>query len=133
MTYLTSLGFIVYSAMTLIVFGDTAGKLLTAEGVSPFFVGWSRFALAAVLFLPFSGVKVEELKCFKDWRVLLRGALIAAGIASILTALKTEPIANVFGAFFLSGLLCLMYWRFCFWGSALRVFRVGCLRQGFWV
>ena len=40
-------------AMSLIPFGDTAGKLLVSAGVSPAFVGWSRFALGAVLVLPF--------------------------------------------------------------------------------
>ena len=37
----------------------------------------------------------------RDWRVLLRGCCISGGIFSILTALKTEPIANVYGAFFI--------------------------------
>jgi drug/metabolite transporter (DMT)-like permease len=37
----------------------------------------------------------------RDWRVLLRGCFISGGIFSILTALKTEPIANVYGAFFI--------------------------------
>jgi len=32
---------------------------------------------------------------------LLRGVLIAVAICSILTALKTEPLANVFGGFFI--------------------------------
>ena len=36
-----------------------------------------------------------------DWRLILRAALIVGAIASILTALRTEPIANVFGAFFI--------------------------------
>ncbi len=92
---------IVFAAVTFVVLGDTAGKLLTAGGVDPFLVAWTRFALAAVFFLPFSGLKLEELFCLRDWRVLLRAAFIAGGICSILTALKTEPIANVFGAFFI--------------------------------
>ena len=33
--------------------------------------------------------------------MLLRGCFISGGIFSILTALKTEPIANVYGAFFI--------------------------------
>ncbi|WP_282608554.1 DMT family transporter [Pelagibius sp. Alg239-R121] len=92
---------IVFAAVTFVVLGDTAGKLLTADGVDPFIIAWTRFALAAVFFLPFSGLKLGELSCLKDWRVLLRAAFIAGGICSILTALKTEPIANVFGAFFI--------------------------------
>jgi drug/metabolite transporter (DMT)-like permease len=35
-----------------------------------------------------------------DWRLYLRAILIVGGIVSILTALKTEPMANVFGGFF---------------------------------
>ncbi|WP_278921249.1 DMT family transporter [Pseudophaeobacter profundi] len=87
-------------AMTLIVTGDAAGKALTMAGASPFFVAWSRFAVAAVVLLPFSGLQAAELRGFLDWRILLRGLLIATGILCILTALRTEPIANVFGGFF---------------------------------
>lgn len=92
---------IVFAAVTFVVLGDTAGKLLTTGGVDPFVVAWSRFALAAALLLPFSGLTIAELSYFKDWRVLLRAVFIASGICLILTALKTEPIANVFGAFFI--------------------------------
>lgn len=88
-------------ATTAIVTGDAAGKLLTAQGVSPFFVAWSRFALAAVLILPMSGLTRAELPQLLNWRVVFRASLIAGGISSILTALRTEPIANVYGAFFI--------------------------------
>lgn len=93
------LGIVVF-AMTLIVIGDAAGKLLTAAGFSPIFVAWSRFTVAAVVLLPFSGLTAAELRGFLDWRIYLRALFIAAGISCILTALKTEPIANVFGGFF---------------------------------
>lgn len=92
---------IVFAAVSFVVLGDTAGKMLAMEGVHPFVIAWARFALAAVVFFPFSGVTREEIEHFLDWRVLLRAGLITAGISSILTALKTEPIANVFGAFFI--------------------------------
>ncbi|MDF1803697.1 DMT family transporter [Thalassovita sp.] len=88
-------------ATTSIVVGDAAGKLLTQSGVSPFFIAWSRFALAAGLLLPLSGMTRAELPQLWNWRVVLRAALIAGGISSILTALRTEPIANVYGAFFI--------------------------------
>ena len=54
-----------------------------------------------MLLFPF--VRVESLifAILRDWRVLLRGCFISGGIFSILTALKTEPIANVYGAFFI--------------------------------
>ncbi|MEL6701577.1 MAG: DMT family transporter [Pseudomonadota bacterium] len=85
--------------MCCIPLGDTAGKLMTAGGVSPFFVAWTRFALAGVLLAPF--VDWSEARVLRDPRIWLRAAIIAAAISSILTALKTEPIANVFGAFFI--------------------------------
>lgn len=92
---------LVFAAVSLVVLGDTAGKLLTSGGVDPFLVAWSRFALAALALLPFSGLRRTELPDLLDRRVLIRGLFIACGISSILTALKTEPIANVFGAFFI--------------------------------
>jgi drug/metabolite transporter (DMT)-like permease len=91
---------LVFAAVTLIVTGDTAGKLLTANGAAPLFVAWSRFALGALILLPLSGVTHAELRYFASWQVLLRAVVIAAAISCILTALKTEPMANVFGAFF---------------------------------
>ena len=91
----------VFSAVTFVVLGDAAGKTLTSGGVNPLTVAWSRFLIAAVLILPFSGIRLSELRAFSDWRVILRGFLITGGISSMLTALKTEPIANVFGAFFI--------------------------------
>jgi len=91
---------VVFAAVTFVVIGDTAGKLLTARGVDPFFIAWTRFALAAIVLLPFSGLALSEIPNLRDWRVLVRGAFITGGICCILTALRTEPIANVFGAFF---------------------------------
>ena len=96
---LTVLG-LVALATTAIVCGDTAGKLLTGAGVQPLFVAWSRFALAALVLAGALGLRVSNLRSLLDWRLVLRAALIVGGIASILTALRTEPIANVFGAFF---------------------------------
>jgi drug/metabolite transporter (DMT)-like permease len=98
---LFKLALITFVAVSLVVFGDTAGKLLTAQGVAPGLVAWSRFALAAVLLFPFVRVRKADFLMLRDWRVLLRGCFISGGIFSILTALKTEPIANVYGAFFI--------------------------------
>jgi drug/metabolite transporter (DMT)-like permease len=91
-------------AMSLIPAGDTAGKLLGEAGVAPAFTARSRFALGAVMILPFV-LHLTRPAIFADWRVWLRGLLLAGGIVSILTALGTEPIANVFGAFFLGPIL----------------------------
>ena len=92
---------LVFLSMTLIVSGDTAGKALTAAGFAPLFIAWSRFAIGVVIALPFSGLQRNELRFLLDWRIVLRALLITGGISSILTALKTEPIANVFGGFFI--------------------------------
>ncbi len=93
---------LVFVAVTSIVIGDTAGKLLGQAGVAPIIVAWSRFIFGALFVLPFCGLQLSELAYLRDWRVLARGILIAGGISFILTALKTEPMANVFGAFFIS-------------------------------
>ena len=91
---------LMFVAMSLIPLGDTAGKLLTGEhGVSAFFVAFSRFAVGAMMIALILGGRVQWT-LYRDWRVWLRAGLIAAGIASILTALRTEDIATVFGAFF---------------------------------
>lgn len=92
-------GMVVF-AMFLIVGGDAAATVLTNAGFSQVFVAWTRFALAAVLLAPFCGLRWDELRQFVDWRLALRAALIVGGIVCILTALKTEPMANVFGGFF---------------------------------
>ena len=98
---LSHLAALVFISVTLIVIGDTCGKLLGQRGVDPAFIAFSRFLIGALVILPISGIRLHEIKGLLNWRIILRGALIAGGILSILTALKTEPIANVFGAFFI--------------------------------
>ncbi|WP_298437026.1 DMT family transporter [uncultured Jannaschia sp.] len=91
---------LMFVAMSLIPLGDSAGKLLTtAHGASPFFVAFSRFAVGAAMVAVILGGRVEW-GLYRDWRVWFRAFLIAAGIACILNALRTEDIATVFGAFF---------------------------------
>ncbi|WP_421981077.1 hypothetical protein [Roseibium sp.] len=43
---------IVFLAVTLVVTGDTCGKLLTQSGVDPFIVAWTRFLIAALVLWP---------------------------------------------------------------------------------
>ena len=100
LTELLRVAGLVFVAVSFVVFGDKAGKLLTSAGVDPIFVAWQRFLIAVVILLPFSGLSVRELPSMLDWRVLGRACVISIGICGMLTALKTEPIANVFGAFF---------------------------------
>lgn len=104
--------FMVVAAMFLIVTADSAGKTMTAQGMNPLFVAWGRFALAAILLAPFTGIKRVDLPAFWDWRLILRTLFIVMGISSILTALRSEPIADVFGAFFISPVVS-------YFGSAL--------------
>ena len=90
----------IVTAMFLIVGGDAAGTILTSAGFPQVFVAWTRFALAAMLLAPVWSLRMAELPKFVDWRLILRAAFIMGGIICILTALKTEPMANVFGGFF---------------------------------
>ena len=97
---------LMFIAMSLIPLGDTAGKLLVAEhGFYPFFLAWSRFLLGAVMVVLIMPWRQFDLRLFLDWRVWLRGLLITFGISSIMTALQTEPLPTVFGAFFIGPIL----------------------------
>ena len=88
-----------FIAMSMIPAGDLAGKLLTGSyGASPVFVAWSRFLIGMAILLPF--VRFSAFRLLADWRLWLRALLITCGILSIQTALRTEPLANVFAAFF---------------------------------
>ncbi len=100
-TTLSSIG-ILLLAMGLIPLGDVGGKLLTQQGINSSFVAWSRFCLGFVLLLPLSGLKLSEIHALFNWRIMLRGGCITGSIWSILTALSTEPIANVFAALFIA-------------------------------
>lgn len=93
-------GAVMLAAMTLIVGGDVAGKVLTQNDISPIFVAWTRFALASVLLAPFCGLTRADAPALRDPRIWLRALLIMGGISSILTALRTEAVADTFGAFF---------------------------------
>lgn len=93
-------------AMSLIPIGDAAGKLLVTEhGFYPFFLAWSRFALGTLMVLALIPRRQIDLRLFLDWRIWLRGLLITGGISSILTALQTEPLPTVYGAFFVGPIL----------------------------
>lgn len=97
---------IMFIAMSLIPMGDTAGKILVTEhGFYPFFLAWSRFALGAVMVLAILPRGQLDMRIFLDWRIWLRGLLITFGISSILTALQTEALPTVFGAFFIGPIL----------------------------
>ncbi|MCU0855355.1 MAG: DMT family transporter [Rhodobacteraceae bacterium] len=118
-------------AMSLIPLGDAAGKLLVAgHGASPLFVAWSRFALGAALLLPFLGRRHLDARALVDPRTVLRGLLIVGGIVSILTALRTEPLGNVFGAFFVGPILSFAL-SAALLGERVRAVQAGLLGLGF--
>lgn len=87
-------------SMSLIVGGDAASKLVVQAGFSPVFVAWAWFAVAAVILLPCVQLQRGELRLFANLRLFLRSGLIVGGISYILAALRTEPMANVFGGLF---------------------------------
>ncbi|WP_205910222.1 DMT family transporter [Rhizobium sp. FKY42] len=80
--------------------GDTSGKLLTVQGVSPFFVAWSRFTIAGLVLITVLGGLGNAKRQLLHWPVIFRGLLITCAICTFVTALRSEPIANVFGVFF---------------------------------
>ncbi|MEX3014143.1 DMT family transporter [Gymnodinialimonas hymeniacidonis] len=116
-------------AMALIPAGDAAGKVLTQAGAAPVFVAWSRFALGALMIAPFA-LNALAPRLFLDWRVWLRALFIVGGITSILTALRTEPIANVFGAFFVGPIIS---WLLSVWllREPFSALRLGLVCLGF--
>jgi len=93
-----------FIAMSMIPAGDLAGKLLSSvHGVEPAFVAWSRFAVGTLLVMPF--VPRGAWRLLQDWRVWFRALLLGFGILSIQISLKTEPLSNVFAAFFIGPIL----------------------------
>ena len=108
----------------LVIVGDTGSKLLSDDGFSQLWVAWTRFVIAAVILLPFSGLKISELCGLLDWRIILRAALICGAISSILTSTKTEPMANAFGGFFISPIVSyilswLLLWEKISWQRSI--------------
>ena len=92
---------IMITGMMFIPLGDAAGKLLLQNySVAPIFVAWARF-LTGVIFIFFLYLgRGFSFNVLLNWRVWLRGLLITGAISSILTALQTEPLVDVFAAFF---------------------------------
>ncbi|MCH2166139.1 MAG: DMT family transporter [Oceanicola sp.] len=96
------------AAMSLIPLGDAAGKMLMQDyGATPMFVGMSRFQLGAVMALLVACAmgRPPSRAALMHKGLWLRGVLIGAAVATIVSALRTEPMANVFGAFFVAPIL----------------------------
>lgn len=95
---------LMFVAMSMIPAGDLCGKLLTSSGIAtPGFVASSRFVVGSALLLPFVPPRAYAL--LKNWRMWLRSMLLLVGIVSIQTALQTEPMADVFAAFFIGPII----------------------------
>jgi drug/metabolite transporter (DMT)-like permease len=91
---------IMFIAMSLIPAGDSAGKILSSQlGIAPLFVAWSRFAIGALIVLPF--MPAGTMRLLRDWRIWIRAGILACGISCIQTALQSAEIATVFAAFFI--------------------------------
>ena len=90
----------------LIPLGDALAKYANAVyAIDIGFMAWSRFALGALLFAPIAlagGVRIADLM---RPPVILRGLLISATVGAILQAASREPLANVYGAFFVAPIL----------------------------
>ena len=98
-------------AMALIPAGDAIAKhLLATTSHSAGFLAWTRFAVGAVLVVPFawSAFDARALGPRFLGQQLLRAALIAATIVLIITAVGKSPLPNVFGAFFVGPLVSLV-------------------------
>lgn len=118
------------AAMSLIPLGDAAGKVLTGGyGAAPGFVAFARFGVGAAMVLALLGGRVHW-PLYRDGRVWLRAALIAAGIACILSALRTEPLGTVFGAFFVGPLVSFAL-SVRFLGERAGRAQIACLIAGF--
>jgi drug/metabolite transporter (DMT)-like permease len=95
---------LMFIAMSMIPVGDMCGKLLTSSGIAtPGFIASSRFIVGSALLLPFVHPRAYSL--LKDWRMWLRALLLVGGIFSVQTALRTEPMGDVFAAFFVGPII----------------------------
>ena len=95
---------LMFVAMSMIPAGDLCGKLLTSSGLAtPGFIASSRFVVGSALLLPF--VPPRPYSLLKDHRMWLRALLLVGGIFSVQTALETEPMADVFAAFFVGPII----------------------------
>lgn len=93
-------------AVSLIPLSDAFGKILLSDyGASQTFVAWSRFGLGTLMLLPFLKARHLDFRIFLKWQVWFRSLLQLCAILCIFTAFKTEPLANVFGAFFVGPII----------------------------
>lgn len=93
--------------MVFIPIGDGIAKhVQNNTNYNPAILSWSRFLLGALIVVPWLVLKRQlppPTRTNKNFWVKqsLRGALIAATVTLIVTAVGLSPIADVFGAFFI--------------------------------
>ena len=92
---------LVFIAFCGIVGSDSAGKILGEAGINSYVLTWLRFSMGAFFLLPFSGLKLSELRYLLSPLIILRAFLITGTIVCILTALETVDVADAFAAFFI--------------------------------
>ncbi len=90
-------------AMVLLPAGDAVAKHLTAiTAYGAGFLAWSRFIVGLALVAPAAaaGGQLRGLGPMFLLRQALRGGLVAGAITFVINAVKTAPLADVYGAFF---------------------------------
>jgi drug/metabolite transporter (DMT)-like permease len=90
-------------AMVLLPAGDAVAKHLTAITVyGAGFLAWSRFVVGLALVAPVAaaGGQLRGLGPMFLLRQAIRGGLVAAAIVFVINAVKSAPLADVYGAFF---------------------------------
>ena len=90
-------------AMVLLPAGDAIAKHLTAlTAYGAGFLAWSRFVVGLALVAPVAaaGGQLRGLDAMFLVRQALRGGLVASAITCVINAVKTAPLADVYGAFF---------------------------------
>ena len=84
---------------------DTVGKLLVADGVSPWQVTWARYAFHLAVMLPFVLVGRVRVRTARPGLQFVRSLLLLAVTFLIYTALGLLPLATVNAIGFLTPLL----------------------------
>ncbi len=90
-------------AMLLLPAGDAIAKHLTAiTAYGAGFLAWSRFVVGLALIAPVAAGngQLRGLGAGFLLRQALRGGLVASAIMCVINAVKTAPLADVYGAFF---------------------------------
>ncbi len=90
-------------AMVLLPAGDACAKHLTAiTGYGAGFLAWSRFVVGLALVGPAAAAtgQLRGLGPSFLLRQAIRGGLVASAITCVINAVKSAPLADVYGAFF---------------------------------